>query len=77
MADQNEFRPGETVPSSGIYTVIHDIQHTLTHEVTCIKGKKFPPCRECGPHPRFKLKQPAHHVEEHDLFRAAGRYSTS
>jgi hypothetical protein len=34
-----EFRPGEIVPQSGIYTVTHDPAHAdMPHEVTVIKG---------------------------------------
>ncbi len=36
------YTPGEKVPHSGIYTVTHDPGHARAHEVTCIKGRKFP-----------------------------------
>jgi len=52
----DEFKPGDTVPNSGIYRVIHDPEHTEEHEVTCVYGKTFPPCSGCH-HPRFILKQ--------------------
>ena len=41
-----EFHPGETVPESGIYRVMHGTQHlNAEHEVTVIKGRRFPTCR--------------------------------
>jgi hypothetical protein len=63
------FKPGDTVPHSGIYTVTHDNQHTQAHDVTCVYGKRFPPCRGCGAHPRFKLKYVAQHIESNDFFK--------
>lgn len=62
------FKPGETVEASGIYKVIHDPKHTKEHEVTCVYGKRFPPCRDCD-HPRFVLVHAAKHIENHDLFK--------
>lgn len=64
------FRPGQTVEVSGIYRVIHDPNHTEEHDVTCVKGKKFPPCNHCGHNVRFKLKQAAHHIDTHKHFSA-------
>ena len=62
-----EFKPGDEVPDSGIYKVTHDV-HSLPHEVTCVKGKIFPPCKSCR-HPRFVLIRAAHHIENHEHFR--------
>jgi hypothetical protein len=62
------FKPGQICPQSGIYTVIHDPVHRQSHEVTCVNGKKFPPCNHCGEHVRFKLKYAAHHVDTHESF---------
>ena len=40
-----EFKPGEIVPQSGIYTITHDPAHAdMPHEVTAIKGRRFPTC---------------------------------
>ncbi len=63
------FKPGETVPHSGIYQVIHDGNHRTPHDVTCVYGKVFPPCKGCGNHPRFKLIQAARHIELEDDFK--------
>jgi hypothetical protein len=64
----DEFKPGESVPHSGIYLVIHDPAHSAPHEVTCVFGKRFPPCRGCD-HPRFRLVRAATHVESHEHFK--------
>jgi len=63
-----EYKPGDEVPASGIYRVTHDPRHTEEHEVTCIKGKVFPPCRGCK-HPRFVLVHAAHHIENNEWFK--------
>ncbi|WOD18974.1 YjzC family protein [Paraburkholderia kirstenboschensis] len=69
MAEIGEvFKPGDKVPNSGIYIVTHDTEHAKNHEVTCVYGKKFPPCKGCGNHPRFKLKYKALHIESNDNF---------
>ena len=45
------YKPGEIVPQSGIYTITHDPAHAdMSHEVTVIKGRRFPTCRMQG-HP--------------------------
>ena len=62
------FKPGEKVQHSGIYEVEHDKAHAQKHEVTCVFGKVFPPCKGCGQHPRFKLVRAAQHVETNDNF---------
>lgn len=64
-----EFKPGDTVDKSGIYRVVHDKNHAAEHEVTCVRGKKFPPCRGCGQGVRFVLVKAALHIEEDDHFK--------
>jgi hypothetical protein len=61
------FKPGDKVPHSGIYKVTHDPEHTQSHEVTCVYGKVFPPCRGCK-HPRFILVRSAQHVDSNEHF---------
>lgn len=63
------FKPGELVPHSGIYRVIHDPNHTQEHEVTCVYGKKFPPCNHCGHNVRFVLVRAAQHIDSNDNFK--------
>jgi hypothetical protein len=44
----HEFKPGQIVPESGIYSITHDPQHAdMPHEVAVIKGRLFPTCRHC------------------------------
>jgi hypothetical protein len=41
-----EYKPGQIVPQSGVYRITHDPQHAdMPHEVTVIKGRRFPTCR--------------------------------
>ncbi len=63
------YKPGDTVPDSGIYKVVHDYVHREEHEVTCVKGEHFPPCNHCGHHPRFAAVRLAHHVHNHANFK--------
>jgi hypothetical protein len=62
------YKPGDLVPVSGIYTVEHDPDHHQEHEVTCIEGRKFPPCKSCAKEVRFALKVQAVHVHDHQSF---------
>jgi hypothetical protein len=62
------FEPGEKVPRSGIYRVVHDPEHQQEHEVTCVFGKRFPPCHGCK-HPRFVLVKAAQHIEQNEHFK--------
>jgi hypothetical protein len=62
------FKPGDKVPNSGIYEVTHDNEHSKKHEVTCVYGKTFPPCKGCGDHPRFKLVRIAQHIDSNENF---------
>lgn len=61
------FKPGDKCEASGIYLVTHDTTHAQPHEVTCVYGKPFPPCRNCK-HPRFKLVHAAMHIDNNDNF---------
>jgi hypothetical protein len=65
-----KYRPGEKVPISGIYRIIHDPLHEPEHEheVVCIAGKRFPRCHKCG-HTHFEQVHGALRVESHDDFK--------
>ena len=63
-----QYKPGDKVPKSGIYKVVHDTVHDEEHEVTAVLGEPFPPCNECGDHPRFTLIRAAHHIKTHKHF---------
>jgi hypothetical protein len=38
------------------------------HDVTCIAGRRFSPCKNCE-HPRFTLKMATVHIAEHQSFK--------
>ena len=61
------YKPGDSVPYSGIYRVIHDFHHHQ-HEVTCLSGDAFPECQECGQGVRFSLVAPARSIRKHVHF---------
>ena len=74
MAKNGElYKPGDVVPTSGIYEAIHDKldgeYHAHPHHVTAMAGTVFPPCRACQGWVRFRLHQAADHVEAHDHFK--------
>jgi hypothetical protein len=61
-----EYKPGQIVPQSGVYTIIHDPVHAdMPHEVTVIKGRRFPTCRHYKGL-SFELAHAAKHVGEID-----------
>lgn len=47
-------RPGQIVPTSGIYRVEHR-PHRLMHIATLLIGTRFPRCKRCGAAVRFAL----------------------
>lgn len=65
----DEFKPGDKVERSGIYRVVHDQNHAQEHEVTCVYGKRFPPCNHCGNDVRFVLVRGARHIETDENFK--------
>jgi hypothetical protein len=67
MADP--LKAGAKVKKSGVYSVLHDGGHVAAHEVTCVAGKLFPSCGECGDKVRFLLVRAATHVSRHEQFR--------
>ena len=54
MLGGSGFKTGTVIPASGIYRVIHSA-HRLPHEVTLLKGEKFPKCQKCADAVKFKL----------------------
>jgi hypothetical protein len=64
-------KPGQIVPQSGVYTIAHDPVHAdMPHEVTVIKGRRFPTCRHCKGI-SFQLAHAAKHVFEVEHFEEA------
>ena len=68
-----DYKPGEIVPQSGVYTITHDPVHAdMPHEVTVIKGRRFPTCRHCQG-VRFQLARAARtRLRNRALRRGAG-----
>ena len=65
------FHPGASVPESGIYRITHNARRiNAEHEVTVIRGRRFPNCRQCkgigfGPvHLRKHVSEMRHLHEE-------------
>lgn len=57
------FKQGEKVRASGIYEVLHHGHKLPDHEVTCVLGKRFPPCRTCKDKVEYKAVHLAFHAE--------------
>jgi YjzC-like protein len=53
-----EFKPGDKVPSSGVYRVLHK-DHREEHDATLREGELFPNCSVCDEGVRFRLVQSA------------------
>ncbi len=49
---EEQFRPGDKVPQSGIYRIEHD-KHRMMHHATLTGGTRFPRCKQCGDAVRF------------------------
>jgi hypothetical protein len=71
--DGDMFKPGDAVPASGIYDVIHDKldgqEHALRHQITAIAGNTFPPCRGCQAWVRYRLYRAAEYIQENEHFK--------
>jgi len=61
------YKPGQVVPTAGIYKVSH-VQHRLPHKATFKANEKFPTCHKCDSAVRFELLEP---VEEESERRSA------
>jgi hypothetical protein len=55
------YKPGELVPTSGIYSAVHD-GHRSDHEVVAIRGEEFPECRFCRDGVRFYVARLVPHM---------------
>jgi len=66
------FKPGDTVPVSGIYDVMHDRidgqEHAGQHQIMVIAGKKFASCKVCQAWVRYRLHSTAEPIVAHDYF---------
>jgi hypothetical protein len=57
------YKPGQTVPRSGIYSVLH-ADHRMPHRASFKAQETFPPCGQCADQVRFELVVAAEE-EEH------------
>jgi hypothetical protein len=48
MVTTTYYRPGETVPTSGIYAEVKNNGSRTGRNVTCVKGEPFPPTQPPG-----------------------------
>ncbi|MGC2697838.1 MAG: hypothetical protein WA738_18780 [Candidatus Angelobacter sp.] len=62
------FLPGQPVPETGIYEVVHDRGHREAHEAVMHRGDLFPPCDQCDVRVRFKLVRTAPYIFEDEDF---------
>jgi len=53
-------RPGDTVPTSGIYNVVNSLGSYMGRQVTCVYGEPFPPTVYAGEY-GFMLSQATQH----------------
>jgi hypothetical protein len=65
------YKPGQIVPISGVYTVLHQL-HRYEHDVLAIRGDEFPPCRVCKSEVRFRISNVVPHIT-HDFDLAGPR----
>ena len=62
------FLPGEPVPETGIFEVIHDRGHRAAHEVVMHRADFFPACDQCDHRVRFKLIRTAPYIFDDEDF---------
>ena len=63
--DALAYKPGQMVPISGVYAVVH-VLHRRDHEVVAIRGEEFPQCRICRDKVMFYATHPVTHMT-HDF----------
>jgi hypothetical protein len=61
------YKPGEQVPHTGVYHLLHESGRTGT--VVLLQGKEFPVCADCGQRVQFRLERAAPHIREDRDFR--------
>lgn len=62
------FLPGDPIPETGIYEVIHDRGHRASHEVVMHGQDVFPACDQCDTRVRFKLVRTAPYIFDDEDF---------
>jgi len=64
----NTFWPGEKIPATGIYSVVHTNNHTNPHDVTIASDGEFPLCNECGDRVYFTLNKAGQNIALNPYF---------
>ncbi|HVN21832.1 MAG TPA: hypothetical protein VMU05_23805 [Dongiaceae bacterium] len=63
---EQEFKPGESATTSGVYDVFHDKidgeHHAQQHQVIVEAGTVFPRCRGCREWVKFRLAEQAEYI---------------
>ncbi len=71
-SDGAVFKPGDTVPVSGIYDVMHDRidgqEHAEQHQIVATAGMTFASCKVCQAWVRYRLHSTAEYIVAHDYF---------
>ena len=62
------FHPGDAVPESGIYEVLHDADHREAHDAVMILGNQFPSCETCNERVRFRIVRTAPYIFQDEDF---------
>jgi hypothetical protein len=65
IRERRAYKPGDEVPTSGIYTAVH-IDHRGPHDIVAIQSEQFPACRRCGTDVRFHMTRLLPHMT-HDF----------
>jgi hypothetical protein len=65
------YRPGQIVPTAGIYKVVH-AGHRLPHKARFLAREKFPLCSKCTALVRFELLLAVKDEEENSNSRDGG-----
>ena len=60
--------PGEPIPETGIYEVMHDHGHRSPHEAVLHRGDLFPECETCQAKVRFRLVRTAPYIFDDEDF---------
>lgn len=62
------FGAGDVAPCSGVFKVVHSLEHVAPHYVIALYRDPFPSCLECGDEVRFELALSAVYVKAHPAF---------
>ena len=58
MGKLKVFKPGDLVPKSGVYAVLHSTPHRLIEHEAYVEGSRFRGCRTCPLGVWYRLQAP-------------------